>query len=158
MSIRWTTTGSFLLLLLVSYLPNTVTQTISILPTVPSSTFPTCAFACTNLNAAASYCIETNVGASQQTVNSCFCQRAELTPFYIGSTGVCDAFCLSDSDRSVLQTWFQSYCAAAGFGEGGGATVTTLVTSTRAPTSSATGSSQINPSTGSPPSSPDNGW
>lgn len=133
-------------------------QTISILPLTPSSAFPACAFSCPNLNAASSYCIQTNAGASQETVNSCFCQRAELTPLYVGSTGVCDAFCPSDSDRSTLQAWFQTYCAAAGFGEGNAGTVTTLITSTREPTSSATGSPRPNTSAGSSSSSRDSGW
>ena len=152
-----TTTCSVLLLL--SNLPPTVAQAISILPTTPSSTFPACAFGCSNLNAASAYCTQTNVGASQETVNSCFCQRAEVTPLYSGTTGVCDAFCTSDSDRSALQAWFQSYCAAAGFGAGSGGTVTTLITSTRTPTSTATGTSRTGSGIGSTSSpSQNSGW
>lgn len=155
---RWMIT-SFPLFVLLSNLPQIMAQAVSILPTTPSTTFPACAFACANLNAASSYCTQTNVGASQQTVNSCFCQRAEVTPLYTGSPGVCDAFCTSDSDRSTLETWFQSYCAAAGFSAGSGATVTTLVTSTRTPTSIATATSRAGSGTGSTSSSSQNkGW
>jgi hypothetical protein len=144
-------------LLLLANLPTILSQAVSIIPTTPSSTFPACAFGCSNLNAAASFCIQTNVGASQQTVNSCFCQRAEVTPFYSGPTGVCDIFCTADSDRSSLQTWFRDYCAAAGFS--GGGTVTTLITSTRTPISTATGTSQTGSSSGSTSSSAqDGGW
>jgi hypothetical protein len=149
-------TASISLLLLLSNLNKIVAQAVLILPTTPSSTFPACAFACSNLNAAASYCTQTNVGASQETVNSCFCQRAEVTPFYNGPTGVCDSFCTIDSDRSNLQSWFQSYCAAAGFSAGQGQTVTTLITSTRTPASLATGTSQPGSGTGSTSSSSEN--
>lgn len=152
------TTASISLLLLFSNMSQIVAQTVLILPTTPSSTFPACAFACSSLNAAASYCTQTNVGASQEIVNSCFCQRAEVTPFYSGPTGVCDAFCPVDSDRSILQSWFQNYCAAAGFGGGQGQTITTLITSTRTPAVMATGTSRSGSGTASTSSSGKEGW
>jgi hypothetical protein len=159
MSAQRITSISVALFLLAWNLPEIVAQAVSILPTTPSSTFPACALGCNNLNAAASYCVQTNVGASQQTVNSCFCQRAEVTPFYISSAGVCDAFCISDSDRSTLQAWFQTYCAAAGFSAGSGGTVTTLITSTRTPTATPTGAPQTGSGTDSTSSSSQNdGW
>ena len=127
-------------LILLSNLPRTLSQAVSLLPTTPTPAFPACAFSCSNLNAASSYCLQTNVGASQETVDSCFCQRAEVTPFYTSPTGICDAFCV-ESDRSLLQEWFRDTCAAAGF-TSDGATVTTLITSTRRPTSTATGTPQ----------------
>lgn len=151
------TTISFSLFLLFSFLHTIIAQAVSILPTTPSSTFPACAFGCGNLNAASSYCIQTNVGASQETVNSCFCQRPEVTPFYNGPAGVCDAFCTTDPDRSALQSWFKSYCAAAGFSAGSGGIVTTLITSTRTPTSTATRTSQAGSGAGST-SSQEPGW
>ena len=151
------TTASFSFLLL-SNIPQIIAQAVSILPTTPSPIYPACAFNCDNLNGASAYCIQTNVGASKETVDSCFCQRAEVTPFYTASTGVCDAFCTSDSDRSTLQSWFQSYCAAAGFSAGQAGTVTTLVTSTRTPAATATGNSRTGADTQSTSSSQDRGW
>ncbi len=148
--------ASYSFLLLLSKIPQILSQVVPILPTTPSSTFPACAFSCSKLNAASSYCLQTNVGVSPQTISSCFCQRAEVTPFYSGSTGVCDDLCVADSDRSALQTWFRDYCAAAGFNSGGG-TVTTLITSTRTPTSTATGASRTG-SASSSPSSQESGW
>jgi hypothetical protein len=145
------TTASISLLLLFSNISQIVAQVLSILPTTPTSAFPACAFACDSLNAAASYCTQTNVGASQETVNSCFCQRVEVVPFYNSPTGVCDASCAIDSDRSSLQSWFQSYCAAT-------EVVTTLITSTRTPTSVATGTSRSGSGTGSTASSENEGW
>jgi hypothetical protein len=159
MSAQRITSISVALFLFALNLPEIVAQAVSILPTTPSSTFPACALGCNNLNAAASYCVQTNVGASQQTVNSCFCQRAEVTPFYVSSAGVCDAFCISDTDRSTLQAWFQTYCAAAGFSAGSGGTVTTLITSTRTPTATATGAPKAGSGTDSTSSSSQNdGW
>jgi hypothetical protein len=152
------TTASISLLLLFSNICQIAAQIVAILPTTPSSTFPACAFTCSNLNAAASYCTQTNVGGSQETVNSCFCQRTEVTPFYNGPTGVCDAFCTTEADRSSLQSWFQGYCAAAGFNIPDGAIVTTLITSTRTPTSMATGTSRSGSGTGSTSSSENEGW
>lgn len=149
------TVASCFFLLLLSALPQIFSQVVPILPTTPSSTFPACAFSCTRLNAASSYCLQTNVGASQQTISSCFCQRAEVTPFYSGSTGVCDDLCVADSDRSALQTWFRDYCAAAGFNSGGG-TIVTLITSTRTPISTATGTSRTGSASSS--SSQESGW
>ncbi|ERF75060.1 hypothetical protein EPUS_04842 [Endocarpon pusillum Z07020] len=153
-----TTTTSFSFLLLLSNIPQLIAQAVSILPSTPSPTYPACAFNCDNLNGASAYCIQTNVGASQQTVDSCFCQRAEVTSFYIASTGVCDAFCTSDSDRSTLQSWFQNYCATAGFSAGQAATVTTLVTSTRTPAATATGNSRTGAGTQPASTSQDGGW
>lgn len=152
-------TTTFSLVLFLSNLPLVITQALSILPTTPSAEYPACASSCSNLNAASSYCTQTNVGASQETLNSCFCQRAEVTPFYLGSTGVCDAFCTIESDLSTLQTWFQTYCAAAGFSSGAGSTVTTLITSTRTPASTAARSTPTGPRAGSTSSSSqDGGW
>ncbi len=151
-----TTLISFLLLL--SHITQIIAQAVSILPTTPSATYPACAFNCDNLNGASGYCTQTNVGASQETVNSCFCQRVEVTPFYIASTGVCDAFCTSESDRSTLQSWFLSYCAAAGFSAGQAGTVTTLITSTRKPAATATGNSRTGAGRESASSSQDGGW
>lgn len=152
------TTASISLLLLFSNISQIVAQVPSILPTTPTSTFPACAFACDSLNAAASFCTQTNLGASQEIVDSCFCQRAEVIPFYNGPTGVCDALCTIDSDRSSLQSWFQSYCAAAGFSGGEGGTVTTLITSTRTSTLLPTGTPQSGSGTGSTSSSENEGW
>lgn len=154
MQSRPTTSRNLLFTLLLSNLPQIISQIVSILPTTPSETFPACAFSCANLNAASSYCLQTNVGASSEATNTCFCQRAEVTPFYQGASGVCDGFCPNTADLAVLQTWFQSYCAAAGI-NGVGGTVTTLITSTRTPAATATGSSRTG-STSS--SSENNGW
>lgn len=138
------------LVLLLSNLPALLAQAVSILPSTPSSTFPACALICPNLNAASGFCTQTNAGQSEQTINSCFCQRAEVVPLYQGSTGVCDASCSNLEDLLTIQSWFQNYCSAAGVGDG---TVTTLITSTRPPTNTATGSSSNGSGRGSQSSS-----
>ena len=120
---------------LLSLLPTALSQTASILPATPSSDFPTCAFGCSNLNAAASFCLQTNPGKSQDTVSKCFCKRQEVSPLYKTSAGVCDAYCANDADLGTLQTWFKSFCAKAGVTSGG--TVTTLITSTRSQSATA---------------------
>lgn len=123
-------------------LPGIVSQSGSILPSSPSAEFPTCGLSCRGLNAASSACIESNPDGSDEVVNSCFCQRGEVIPFYESSAGVCDASCTSEQDRSTVQRWFQEYCAAAGFSGNGDPTSVTLVTSIRSPTTTPTSEGQ----------------
>jgi hypothetical protein len=145
------------LLLLLSNLPTSLAQVAAPLPSTPSATFPACALNCVNINAASSFCTQTNSASSQGAVDSCFCKRPEVVPFYQGTTGVCDVFCTSPADLSTLQKWFKDYCAAAGVGSDG--TITTLITSTRSPTNTASGSSATGPGSGSKSSSSrSSGW
>lgn len=90
----------------------------NIVPTSPSSSFPSCAVNCAVLLQAQTACIPPNVAATDQiTYENCFCQSASLQPLYSTPDAICAGECnTAESDRETLQSWFLNFCKDVGQG------------------------------------------
>lgn len=84
----------------------------TIIPQSSSPSFPGCALSCTTLLQAQDVCMPPNVPQSTQTsYNQCFCSSPFLTSFATTADGVCMSECAIQTDRQLLQAWYNSFCA-----------------------------------------------
>ncbi|KIW94522.1 uncharacterized protein Z519_04498 [Cladophialophora bantiana CBS 173.52] len=89
----------------------------SIVPTSSSAQFPSCALSCTVLLQAQTACVPPLVPVTNQiTYENCFCQSSLLQALYSTPDAICTAECTSESDRTLLQTWFTNFCQQVGRG------------------------------------------
>ncbi|PYI15794.1 hypothetical protein BO86DRAFT_395697 [Aspergillus japonicus CBS 114.51] len=87
-------------------------QTVAILPSAASSSFPSCGLTCSVLLQAQSDCLPPAAPQTDSaTYASCFCHSHNLTELHTSSNAVCDDTCTNASDRSLIQTWYNNYCA-----------------------------------------------
>lgn len=85
---------------------------MSIIPSSASSSFPGCALSCSQLLQAEQYCEPPNVAQANQLVyDQCFCSSAFLTPLLTTIDTVCITECAIQSDRQLLQAWYNNFCA-----------------------------------------------
>ncbi|RAL13145.1 uncharacterized protein BO97DRAFT_433864 [Aspergillus homomorphus CBS 101889] len=114
---RPTTSPSFTLIAYLSlliHLTSTITyaQTVAILPSTASSSFPSCGLTCSILHQAQSECLPPAAPQTNSaTYTSCFCLSNNLTELQTSSDSACDDTCPNASDRSLIQTWYNNYCA-----------------------------------------------
>jgi len=107
-----------------------VAQTI--LPSSGSATFPQCALSCETLVAAQNSCLPPAAPVSDQSIyTSCFCESALLTQLHTSPDGTCDANCPGESDRQLLENWYNSFCNS-------GTTTTTTAGGTNSATTMST--------------------
>jgi hypothetical protein len=101
-----------------------------IVPTTSSSQFPGCALSCTVLLQAEQICKPPNQPQTNLlTYENCFCQSSALNALYTTPDSVCATECTIESDRTLLQSWFTTFCQSVGQG------VDPLASTTVAPTS-----------------------
>jgi hypothetical protein len=104
-----------------------ITTAQTILPSTASASFPACALSCPLLILAQDNCIPPTVPVTDQYFyDLCFCQLPILSQLHISPNGTCDTKCPVQSDRQLLESWYNSFCA--------------IQTASTAPTLSATSS------------------
>ena len=109
--------------------------------TTGNGQLPACAQTCSNLVRASQAC-GGNAGTSQ-TIWSCFCQSAYLTPFENNPAGVCTDTCTSASDNQNVMQWYKTNCGSDyGASEHANAGAAGTTTTTSASTSAAAGGQQ----------------
>lgn len=87
----------------------------SLLPSSASDSFPQCGLSCNNLKQAQSGCVPPAAPANgRSTYVSCFCQSSLLSNLHNTADGTCDDSCSSESDRSLLKTWYSDFCSSGG--------------------------------------------
>ncbi|KAL1852310.1 hypothetical protein Plec18170_006038 [Paecilomyces lecythidis] len=117
---------SVLFLLAPTLLSSTAAQSVTLLPSAGSDTFPACAVDCQTLEQAQDSCVPPAAPVTNQaTYVSCFCQSALLTQLRSSPAGVCSACSAADSQK--LQQWYNNFCST-----GGNVQTTTTSTSTTA--------------------------
>jgi hypothetical protein len=104
-----------------------------IIPSSGTSSFPACAVSCAVLTQAQTACQPQ--ATTQLAFENCFCQSPTLAALYSTPDAVCAAECPTESDRTLLQSWYSGFCQKVGQGVDPLTVVaptTTLVTSTAA--------------------------
>ncbi|KAL2830362.1 hypothetical protein BJY01DRAFT_119246 [Aspergillus pseudoustus] len=92
-----------------------LTQDVSLLPSAASDSFPACGLTCPNLIQADDACTPpTTAVTNQQTYVTCFCQSALLAAFQTTPWGTCDTVCTTQADATLLQQWYNNFCANGG--------------------------------------------
>ncbi|OJJ96353.1 hypothetical protein ASPACDRAFT_34902 [Aspergillus aculeatus ATCC 16872] len=87
-------------------------QTVAILPSAASSSFPSCGLTCSILLQAQSECLPPAAPQTNSaTYASCFCHSHNLTELRTSTDVVCGDSCTNASDRSLIRTWYNNYCA-----------------------------------------------
>ncbi|PYH41313.1 uncharacterized protein BP01DRAFT_173213 [Aspergillus saccharolyticus JOP 1030-1] len=101
---------AYLSLLLASTIANA--QTVAILPSTASASFPSCGLTCFALRQAQQECLlPADSQTNSATDTECFCHSHNLTELHTSSDSICDDTCTNASDRSLIQTWYSNYCA-----------------------------------------------
>lgn len=100
-----------ILTIIVAFVLTTYGGAQTILPSSGSATFPQCALSCETLVAAQNSCLPPQAPVSDQSIyTSCFCESALLTQLHTSPDGTCDANCPAESDRQLLENWYNSFC------------------------------------------------
>jgi hypothetical protein len=88
----------------------------------PIATLPACVTKCGPLYDVNGACVPPVApAADQSTYESCFCNDPRLAPFKTGTSGVCDAACVTNpADLGVIQGWYADFCENVGAGNGNG--------------------------------------
>jgi len=132
-----------------------------IVPTSASSTFPGCAVSCAVLLQAQKSCEPPSVAVnSELAYENCFCQSGLVQALYSTPDAICTAECTVESDRTLLQVWFENFCQQVGRGIDPLAATTTTPASTVVVTITSTSSASTSTSaisTGSASSSSSDG-
>jgi hypothetical protein len=90
-----------------------ITTAQTILPSTASASFPACALSCSQLIQAQNSCIPPAAPVTDQYFyDSCFCQSPLLSQLHTSPDGTCDAYCTVESDRQLLESWYNSFCAS----------------------------------------------
>jgi hypothetical protein len=90
-----------------------ITTAQTILPSTASASFPACALSCSQLIQAQNSCIPPAQPVTDQYFyDSCFCQSPLLSQLHTSPDGTCDAYCTVESDRRLLESWYNSFCAS----------------------------------------------
>jgi len=90
-----------------------ITTAQTILPSTASASFPACALSCSQLIQAQSGCIPPVAPVTDQYFyDTCFCQSPLLAQLHTSPDGTCDANCPVQSDRQLLESWYNSFCAS----------------------------------------------
>jgi hypothetical protein len=90
-----------------------ITTAQTILPSTASASFPACALSCSQLIQAQSGCIPPVAPVTDQYFyDTCFCQSPLLSQLHTSPDGTCDAYCTVESDRQLLQSWYNGFCAS----------------------------------------------
>ncbi|RMJ28625.1 integral membrane protein [Aspergillus sp. HF37] len=96
-------------------LPAVLSQSVTLLPSSASDSFPACGLSCTVLQKAQDGCVPPAAPKTgQSTYVSCFCESALISPLHSNPNSVCQDVCKSASDRSLLQDWYNNFCASGG--------------------------------------------
>jgi len=85
-----------------------------IIPTSATSSFPACAVSCAVLQQAQTNCQPQ--ATTQLNFENCFCQEPTLAALYSTPDAICAAECPTASDRTLLQSWYSSFCQQVGQG------------------------------------------
>lgn len=102
---------------LFAYVTTVYSQTIAIVPTSPSASFPACAVSCTVLLQIQSTCEPPNVAqANNLAYENCFCQSPSIQALYSTPDAICAGECTVEADRTLLQQWFLGFCKTVGSG------------------------------------------
>lgn len=135
----------------------------TIIPQSATPEFPGCALSCASLLQAQSGCIPPYVPQSSQlSYDQCFCSSPFLTPFATTADAVCVTECTIPSDRQLLQTWYNTFCAQVRAGvdpvsaSQTSTTLATTATSAQATSGTLTGTSLTGTATPTPSSSTSN--
>lgn len=124
-------------LLLTLFSSSTLAQSVTLIPSAGSDTFPACALNCATLKEAQDSCVPPAAPTTNQaTYVSCFCQSALLTQLHSSPNGVCDSSCTSTTDLQKLEQWYNNYCST-----GGSVQTTTTASSTTSTVAAATATS-----------------
>lgn len=84
----------------------------NIIPSTASTDFPGCAISCAALLSAEQVCEPPDQATTNQlTYDTCFCNSVSLAAFATTPDALCTAECTVESDRVLLQQWFNSFCA-----------------------------------------------
>lgn len=111
---------------------STAAQSVTLLPSAASDTFPACALTCQTLEQAQGSCVPPAAPVTNKaTYVSCFCQSTLLTQLRSSPASVCTA--CSAADAQTLEQWYNNFCAT-----GGDVQTTTTSTSTTATNAAAT--------------------
>ncbi|KAJ9265183.1 hypothetical protein DTO212C5_6857 [Paecilomyces variotii] len=111
---------------------STAAQSVTLLPSAASDTFPACALTCQTLEQAQGSCVPPAAPVTNKaTYVSCFCQSTLLTQLRSSPASVCTA--CSAADAQTLEQWYNNFCAT-----GGDVQTTTTSTSTAATNAAAT--------------------
>lgn len=90
-----------------------ITTAQTILPSTASASFPACALSCSQLIQAQNGCIPPVAPVTDQYFyDTCFCQSPLLSQLHTSPDGTCDANCPVQSDRQLLESWYNSFCAS----------------------------------------------
>jgi len=90
-----------------------ITTAQTILPSTPSASFPACALSCSLLIQAQESCIPPTAPVTDQYFyDLCFCQSPLLSKLHASPDGTCDTYCTVESDRQLLQSWYNGFCAS----------------------------------------------
>jgi hypothetical protein len=90
-----------------------ITAAQTILPSTASASFPACALSCPLLIQAQNSCIPPTVPATDQYFyDLCFCQSPLISTLHASPDGTCDTYCTVESDRQLLQSWYNGFCAS----------------------------------------------
>jgi hypothetical protein len=90
-----------------------ITTAQTILPSTASASFPACALSCSQLIQAQSGCIPPVAPVTDQYFyDTCFCQSPLLSQLHTSPDGTCDTYCTAESDRQLLQSWYNGFCAS----------------------------------------------
>lgn len=102
--------------LLLLYTPMAIAQDTRslIIPSAGTSTFPACAVGCVVLQSAQTACQPS--ADTQLNFENCFCQSPTLAALYTTPDALCIAECPTQSDRTLLQSWYGSFCQLVGQG------------------------------------------
>jgi hypothetical protein len=85
-----------------------------IVPAAGTSSFPACAVNCAVLQQAQTACQPS--ATTQLAFEQCFCTSAFLGALYSTPDAICTAECPTASDRTLLQSWYSSFCGQVGQG------------------------------------------
>jgi hypothetical protein len=140
------------ILALLGLVPLVFAQNVQLLPTAASSTFPACALSCAVLTQAQDSCIPPAAPVTNQaTYVNCFCQSALLTTLHTSPDSLCTAYCTVESDRQLLEQWYNNFCTSGGTAATTKSSTTVSSTGTATATLAAQTGTQV--TTSSPP-----GW
>ena len=108
------TISQYALVLLYSSMATAQGTRSLIVPSSGSSTFPACAVSCTVLQSAQTACQPS--ASTQLNFENCFCQSPTLAGLYTTPDALCTAECPTESDRTLLQSWYTQFCQQVGAG------------------------------------------
>jgi hypothetical protein len=108
-------TAAAVALVVSTLLPAVLSQSVTLLPSSASDSFPACGLSCTVLQKAQDGCVPPAAPKTgQSTYVSCFCESALISSLHSNPDSVCQNACKSASDRALLQDWYNNFCASGG--------------------------------------------